>query len=163
MPQNAKFSLDDALVLTFLPWALMRTPAARQLLIRMVTVPSPAQKESQLQRHKNTERKGAIPFWSRVSLLLLLTGNPSTLHWEFCTGLSGTTCPEWRSREAQVCGVQLYSQSSAINMGKIKYQAAFSLAFSPSFETVNKKYFPLLLFLVLLLLLLSSPHLGSPG
>lgn len=28
MPQNAKFSLDDALALTFLPWALMRTAAA---------------------------------------------------------------------------------------------------------------------------------------
>lgn len=45
-------------------------------------------------------------------------------------------------------------------MGKIKYQDALSLGlvffFSPAFETSNKKYFPLLLFPVLLLLLLSS-------
>lgn len=32
MPQNAKFSLDDALALTFLPQALMSTTAAHKLL-----------------------------------------------------------------------------------------------------------------------------------
>lgn len=77
-----------------MPWPLLFFPEPWWGQLQLTTPGpgwSPAQKESHLQGHKNTERKGAIPFWSSVSPLPLLTGNPFSLHWAFSICFSGRT------------------------------------------------------------------------
>lgn len=125
VPQNAEFSLDDALALAFYPWALMRT-AAHKLLDQDGHSPLTSPRRKAICRDIKIQIENEQFHFGPGShhFLVLLTGNPFSLHWAFCTSFSWRTCPEWRSRGAQVCGVQPYKQSSATKTGKIKHQAA---------------------------------------
>lgn len=137
VPQKVKFSLDDALVLPFPPWALMRTAAACQLLDQdghsplIIPRKRPICRDIRIQVGREQFLCGLGACHCPSSQAALFVCRAHFVPVSLAVPASGG-----EAEVVQMRGVQPYSES-AVNMGKKSIRLLGF--FSPYFENGKKK------------------------